>query len=71
MAACEQWLLPLLGSSTLPGPDSSLSLKGSKEDVYPSVFRAARTQSRLQLSLDLVLLPPQPVASLQNHPLGF
>lgn len=67
----SDWLLLLLGPSTLPGPNSSLSPKGNRDDVYPLVFRAAHTLCRLQLSLNLVLLPPQPVVFLGNNPLGF
>lgn len=60
-AFCFCWALLLCQG---PTPLSALRVT-DKDD--PSVFRAAHTQSRLQLSLNLVLLPPQPV----NNPLGF
>lgn len=67
----NDWLLLLLGPSTPPGPDSSLIPKVNRQRrCAPLVFRAAHTKSKPQLSLNLVLLPPQPVVFLENPPLG-
>lgn len=63
---CFCWALLLLQGPTLL---SALRVTG-KDCVHPLVFRAAHTQSKPQLSLNLVLLSPQPVVFLENTPLG-